>query len=524
MMAKNIQKGKAYLGIELGSTRIKACLIDDTYTPIATGGYEWENQFENGYWTYDLSLVPTGLQACFADLAKDYEAQYGEPLKRVDAIGISGMMHGYLPFDAEGNLLTPFRTWRNTTTPAAAEQLSELFDFNIPQRWSVAHLYQAILNSEEHIPRVAHITTLAGYVHYLLTGVREMGIGEAAGMFPVKGNDYNAEMLEKFDALTASRGITWSISKLLPKIKLAGESGAHLTEEGARLLDPTGRLESGIPICPPEGDADTGMVATNAVKPGTGNLSAGTSTFAILALKALPKHRYAEIDIAATPAGHPVAMVHCTNGCSELDVWVKIFGEFAALAGHPMEKGDLYELLYRHSEAAEADCGGVMAYNYLSGEHVTGVEKGNPLYFRTTASRMNLANFMRSQLYATMATLKLGLNILLENEDIVIEKLQAHGGLFKVKGVAQQILANAVNAPVSVMETAGEGGAWGMALLAAYMIDGKGASLDAWLDESVFAKMDSITLAPEQEGVNGFEAYLKQYQAGLCAERALSDR
>ena len=523
MISKKLRAEKTYLGIELGSTRIKACLVDETFSPIATGGYEWENRFENGYWTYDLAEVHTGLRACFADLSENVLRQYGEKLTTVGAIGISGMMHGYLPFDAEGNLLTPFRTWRNTTTPAAAEKLSELFDFNIPQRWSIAHLYQAILNGEDHISKVAHITTLAGYVHYLLTGRRELGIGEASGMFPVKGLDYHGEMLEKFDALTASHGVSWKVKELLPTVRLAGESGATLTEAGARLLDPTGILQSGIPMCPPEGDADTGMVATNSVKPGTGNLSAGTSTFAILALHELPKNRYAEIDVAATPAGAPVAMVHCTNGCSELDLWVKIFGEFAALTGKPMDRGEVYELLYRHSESGDYDCGGVTAYNYLSGEHVTEVAKGHPLYFRTTESRMNLANFIRSQLYATMATLKLGMNILPENEGAVIERLYAHGGLFKVKGVAQQILANAVNAPVSVMETAGEGGAWGMALLAAYMIEGKEQSLDAWLDEKVFSTMQSVTLDPEAEGVCGFEAYLKQYRAGLCAERALEN-
>lgn len=523
MSSKRILAQKTYLGIELGSTRIKACLVDEGFSPIATGGYEWENRFENGYWTYDLAEVRTGLQACFAELSENVLRQYGEKLTTVGAIGISGMMHGYLPFDAAGNLLTPFRTWRNTTTPAAAEELSDLFDFNIPQRWSIAHLYQAILNGEDHISKVAHVTTLSGYVHSLLTGRREMGIGEASGMFPVKGNSYHEEMLEKFDALAASHGISWKVKELLPAIRLAGARGATLTEEGARLLDPTGTLQSGIPLCPPEGDADTGMVATNSVKPGRGNLSAGTSTFAILALHELPKRRYAEIDVAATPAGAPVAMVHCTNGCSELDLWVKIFGEFAALTGNPMDRGAVYELLYRHSESGDYDCGGVTAYNYLSGEHVTEVAKGHPLYFRTTDSRMNLANFMRSQLYATMATLKLGMNILLENEGLVLEKLYAHGGLFKVRGVAQQILANAVDAPVSVMETAGEGGAWGMALLAAYMMEGDGLSLDAWLDEKVFSSMKSVTLEPEAEGVRGFEAYLKQYRAGLCAERALSD-
>ena len=523
MIAKKIQEGKTCLGIELGSTRIKACLIDETYNPIATGGFEWENKFENGYWTYDLADVHRGLQVCFADLAENVKKQYGAELTTVGSIGISGMMHGYLAFDKDGNLLTPFRTWRNTTTKDAAEELSELFGFNIPQRWSVAHLYQAILNGEAHVSRVAHITTLAGYVHYLLTGRRELGIGEAAGMFPVKGNTYNAEMIETFDALTAAKKMPWKISDLLPNVKLAGETGAFLSAAGAKLLDPTGKLQSGIPICPPEGDADTGMVATNSVKVGTGNISAGTSTFAVLILKELPKKVYPEIDIAATPSGDPVAMVHCTNGCSELDVWVKIFGEFAALTGNPMDRGQLYESLYRYTETADADCGGVVAYNYLSGEHVTDIKRGNPMYFRATDSNMTLANFMRSQLYATMATLKLGMNILTENENVIIEKLQAHGGLFKVKGVAQQILANAVNAPVSVMETAGEGGAWGMALLAAYMNEGKGLSLDAWLETKVFSTMNTITLTPKKEGVDGFEAYLKQYRAGLAAERALSE-
>lgn len=516
-MQKKIKAGETFLGIEFGSTRIKACLIDDKYTPIASGGYEWENKLENGYWTYSLDDIHKGLRECFSDLSKNVYDEYGIKLESVGAMGISGMMHGYLAFDADNNLLVPFRTWRNTTTEKAADKLTELFGFNIPQRWSISHLYQAILNGEEHVSKVAYITTLAGYIHYLLTGRRELGVGEASGMFPISGNNYDAEMLKKFDEIST---LEKNISDLLPEVKQAGEKGACLTEEGAKFLDPTGTFKAGVPLCPPEGDAGTGMVATNAVKPRTGNVSAGTSIFAMLVLEKALNNLYKEIDMVTTPDGFPVAMVHCNNCCGEVDAWVKLFGEFAELAGISIDKSKLYDMLYKNTECADADCGGVTAYNYLSGEHVTGVEKGSPMYFRTSQSKMTLANFIKAQLYSTMATLKLGVDILFENEKVTAEQIQAHGGLFKVKGIAQQILANALNTNVSVMETAGEGGAWGMALLAAFMMSDD-TSLGEWLNENVFANMNTETVAPNEDGANGFSEYIKRYKAGLCAEKEL---
>ena len=519
-MKNKIESGKTYLGIELGSTRIKACLIDDTYTPIASGGYEWENKLENGYWTYSLDDIHKGIKGCFADLAKNVKEEYGVTLTTVASMGISGMMHGYLPFDADDNLLTPFRTWRNTTTEKAATALTEMFNFSIPQRWSISHLYQAMLNKEDHVKDIAHITTLAGYIHYLLTGKRELGIGEASGMFPISGADYDKDMLAKFDSVSSE--YSWSIYDILPEVKKAGDKGTFLTEEGAKFLDPTGNLKAGIPICPPEGDAGTGMVATNAVLPRTGNVSAGTSIFAMLVLEKPLGTLYPEIDIVTTPDGSPVAMVHCNNCCSEIDAWVKLFGEFAQLAGIDIDKSALYETLYKHALSADADCGGITAYNYLSGEHVTGIESGKPMYFRSPKSNMNLANFMQTQLYSTMSALKIGMNILFEKENVAVDKIQAHGGLFKVKGVAQQILANALNASVSVMETAGEGGAWGMALLAAFMTTDE-ASLGEWLEREVFAEMNTMSLDPVQSGVDGFNEYIKRYSAGLCAEKKLED-
>lgn len=516
-MQEKIKAGQTFLGIEFGSTRIKACLIDDKYTPIASGGYEWENKFENGYWTYALENIHKGLRECFKDLSHKVFDEYKVELTTVGAMGISGMMHGYLAFDADDNLLVPFRTWRNTTTGEASDKLTELFGFNIPQRWSVAHLYQAILNGEEHVNQIAYITTLAGYIHYLLTGRRELGIGEASGMFPIREKNYDDNMLKKFDEISA---IKRSIKDLLPEVKLAGEKGAFLTEAGAKILDPTGTFKAGVPLCPPEGDAGTGMVATNAVKPKTGNVSAGTSIFAMLVLEKALNNLYKEIDMVTTPDGFPVAMVHCNNCCGEIDAWVKLFGEFAELAGISMDKAKLYDMLYKNSDLADADCGGITAYNYLSGEHVTGIEKGNPMYFRSIDSKMSLANFIKAQLYSTMATLEMGVDILFENENVTAEQIQAHGGLFKVKGVAQQILANALNTNVSVMETAGEGGAWGMALLAAFMMSG-GDSLGEWLADNVFASMSIETVAPMRNGVNGFSEYIKRYKAGLCAEKEL---
>lgn len=512
---------KTYLGIELGSTRIKAVLIDESFTPVAQGSHDWENQLENGYWTYSLDDIHKGIQSCYASLAADVKKRYGITLRTVGAFGISAMMHGYMAFDKDDNLLVPFRTWRNTTTEKAAAELTEALNFNIPQRWTSAHLYQAILNGEEHISRIAHVTTLAGYIHYLLTGERTVGIGEASGIFPVADGSYNSEMLKKYESILAEKNFKCKISEVFPKVMNAGKNCGTLTEYGAKFLDPTGSLKAGIPMCPPEGDAGTGMTAADAVRPGTGNVSAGTSIFSMLVLDKSLDGVYPEIDMVTTPDGSPVAMVHCNNCCSELDAWVKMFGEFAELIGSCIDKSTLYEKLYQKAMSGDSDCGGVVAYNYLSGEPVTGVENGRPMYFRMPDSKMNLSNFFRAELYASMAALKSGMDILFEKEHIKASQFTGHGGLFKVKGAAQQLLADALNTPVSVMETAGEGGAWGMALLAAYMICGKGRSLPDWLDTEVFSSMEKLTVNPESFGINGFSKYMKRYSAGLAAERKL---
>lgn len=518
-----IRQGRTCLGIEFGSTRIKAVLVDDTCTPIASGSHDWENRYENGYWTYSMEDIHAGLRACYASLAEDVKRQYGVTLTTAGAIGISAMMHGYLAFDAQDRLLVPFRTWRNTTTEQAAAELSELLHFNIPQRWSIAHLYQAILKKEEHVPQIASINTLAGYIHYRLTGRREVGIGEASGIFPVEGEGYHPEYLKRTEEACRRHGFSQSLSKVLPAVALAGARGAVLTEEGARFLDPTGNLQAGIPLCPPEGDAGTGMVATNSVLPRTGNVSAGTSIFAMLVLEHALSGVYPEIDVVTTPDGAPVAMVHCNNCCSELDAWVKAFDEFAQLIGQPMDKSALYETLYRNALRGDADCGGVVAFNYLSGEPVTGLESGKPMYFRRAEGSFGLANFFRAELYSAMATLKLGMDILFEKEHVAADKFTGHGGLFKIEGVAQQFLADGLTTPVAVMKTAGEGGAWGMAVLAAYMLWGDGASLPDYLEQKVFASMESRTLIPDEEGSRGFAAFMENYRAGLPAEKALAD-
>ena len=517
---EKISSNKTYLGIEFGSTRIKAVLIDDSFAPIAAGSHEWENRYENGVWTYPLEDIIGGLQHCYAELIADVKAKYGIIPETYGGMGISGMMHGYMAFDKEDNLLVPFRTWRNTITEQAASELSELFKFNIPQRWSIAHLYQAILNNEEHIDKIAHINTLAGYIHYRLTGVRAVGIGEASGIFPIEKGDYNSEYLDKLDAVLKEKSFGGNIREILPSVLSAGEGEAALTEDGARLLDPTGALKAGVRLCPPEGDAGTGMVATNSVLPKTGNVSAGTSIFAMLVLSESLKGYYPEIDVVTTPDGSPVAMVHCNNCCSELDAWVKVFGEFAALSGKPLDKSKLYELLYRNALNGDPDCGGTVAYNFLSGEPVAGAENGRPMYFRTPDGSFNLANFFRAELYSSMAALKLGMDILFENEKVSVEKITGHGGLFKVQGVAQQFLADGLNSAVSVMKTAGEGGAWGMAVLAAYAILGKGKALPEFLEAEVFASMEATTVMPEEKGVKGFNAFIENYKKGLAAQYA----
>lgn len=517
---EKIRNNKTYLGIEFGSTRIKAVLIDDTFAPIASGSHQWENRFENGVWTYSEDDIIGGLRDCYADLIRDISDKYGVVPKSYGAMGISGMMHGYMAFDENDKLLVPFRTWRNTMTEQAAAELSELFGFNIPQRWSIAHLYQAILNKEEHVPKIAHINTLAGYIHYLLSGKRTVGVGEASGIFPIENGTYNEKYIEKLITLLRSKDFAGDIRDILPAVLRAGEGDAVLTEEGAKLLDPTGTLEAGVKLCPPEGDAGTGMVATNSVLPGTGNVSAGTSIFSMLVLSKPLSGYYPEIDVVTTPDGSPVAMVHCNNCCSELDAWVNMFGEFAALSGNPMDKSSLYELLYKNALNGDPDCGGTVAYNFLSGEPVAGAENGRPMYFRTPGGNLSLANFFRAQLYSSMAALKMGMDILFENEKVTADKITGHGGLFKVKAAAQQFLADGLGSAVSVMQTAGEGGAWGMAILAAYAAVGNGRALPEFLEKEVFSSMEVYTVSPDKNGAAGFAAFLENYKKGLAAEYA----
>ena len=507
------------LGIELGSTRIKAVLLDKNHTPIASGSYEWENQFINEIWTYSMEDMRTGLRACYADLKRDVKERYGLTLTTVGAVGISGMMHGYLAFDKDGNQLAEFRTWRNTITAEAAAELSSLFNFNVPQRWSIAHIYQAILNREEHVKDVAQLTTLAGYVHYLLTGEKVMGIGEASGMFPIdsKALDYNEGMLRKFDAI---HGQPWSLRDILPKVLAAGECGGYLTAEGAALLDPEGDLEAGIPLAPCEGDAGTGMTATNAVRERTGNVSAGTSDFAMLVTDhELGVHR--EIDMVTTPAGAPVAMVHCNNCTSDINAWINLFGQFAELMGVGIDKGDLYTKLFKVSLEGTPDCGGLLSYNYLSGEGITDLDAGRPVFLRTPDAEFTLANFMRTHFLSSLATLKIGMDILTREESVPVDVLYGHGGFFKTPGVGQRFLSAAVNAPVSVMQTAGEGGPYGMALLAAYMLwRDEGESLPDYLDNKVYASAEVSTLMADTSDIDGFNAFLERYKAAFPLEKA----
>ena len=521
-----IATGKAILGIELGSTRIKAVLIDEDNNTIASGSHEWENQLVNGIWTYSLDAIWTGLQDSYRDLAADVKKKYDVEVETLAAIGFSAMMHGYMPFNKEGELLVPFRTWRNTITGQASEELSKLFNYHIPQRWSIAHLYQAILNGEEHVPDIDFITTLEGYIHWKLTGEKVIGVGEASGMFPIdiETRDYNARMIAQFDELIAPKGFPWKLEDILPKSLLAGDDAGRLTEEGAKLLDVSGKLKAGIPLCPPEGDAGTGMVATNSVTTRTGNVSAGTSVFAMLVLEKDLKKPYEEIDLVTTPTGNLVAMVHCNNCTSDLNAWVNIFKEFSEAFGVEVDMNKLFGTLYNKALEGDKDCGGLLAYNYFSGEHVTGFEEGRPLFVRTPESKFNLANFMRVNLYTSLGALKVGLDILLKEEDVKIDRITGHGGLFKTKGVGQKILAAAMNSPISVMETAGEGGAWGIALLASYMVNKKdGETLDDFLNNKVFAGNTGVEMQPDPEDVAGFDVFTARYKAGLPIERAAVD-
>lgn len=517
---------KCALGIELGSTRIKAVLIDEAHLPVAQGSHEWENRLVDGIWTYSMQDIVTGIQDCYQDLKKDCEKKFGAVPTTFAAMGVSAMMHGYLPFDENWCQLAEFRTWRNTITGEAAAALSEAFGFNIPQRWSVAHLYQAVLNKEEHLSRLCHLTTLAGYIHYCFTGENVMGIGEASGMFPIDStiNDYDQAMLDKFTAILAPLGYAWTPKTVFPKVLVAGEKAGCLTQEGAAFLDPAGDLQPGVPVAPCEGDAGTGMAATNSVRVRTGNVSAGTSDFAMLVTETMPgTHR--EIDMVTTPAGLPVAMVHCNNCTSDINAWVGLLMEFASFIGAPVDKGELFTRLFRKAMEGDKDCGGLLSYNYFSGEGVTDLDAGRPLFVRQPDAAFTLANFMRAHILSALSTLKIGLDILTKVENVKVDKLYGHGGFFKTPGVGQKMLSAAVGAPVSVMETAGEGGPYGMALLAAYMIRrDENESLADYLDNKVFKDAVSTTLMADEADIEGFGAYLDAYVRTLPAEKLAAEQ
>ena len=518
-----IESGKAILGIELGSTRIKAVLTDPSGKPLAQGSHEWENQLVDGLWTYSTDAIWHGLRQCYESLQADVRRLYDTSIEALGAIGVSAMMHGYLPFDKEGHMLAPFRTWRNTNTGQAARILSDLFVYNIPLRWSVSHIYQAILNGEEHVKDVAFLTTLAGYVHWQLTGEKVLGIGDASGMIPVdpETGTYHKRMTDEFDRLVAPYGFGWKLADILPRILMAGEKAGELTPEGAMRLDPTGRLRPGVPFCPPEGDAGTGMVATNAVLPRTGNVSAGTSSFSMIVLDKELSRPYEMIDIVTTPDGHPVAMVHCNNCTSDLNAWIGLFKEYLVLMGAEAETGEIFSRLYNKALEGDADCGGLVAYNFISGEPVVGLDEGRPLFVRAASDRFNLANFMRANLYAAVAVLKIGNDVLFNEEHVKVDRITGHGGFFKTSGVGQRVLAAALSSPISVMETAGEGGAWGIALLAGYMVNNPdGLSLPDYLDKVIFLGDKGTEIAPTREEIEGFDAYIANYQDGLAIERA----
>lgn len=519
---KEIETGKAMLGIEFGSTRIKAVLIDEKHNPIASGSHEWENQFVDGIWTYSMDMIWAGLQNCYQDLLEDVKIKYDTTITKLAAIGFSAMMHGYMAFDKNDEILVPFRTWRNAITEQASEELTELFQYNIPQRWSIAHLYQAILNDEEHVKDIVFQTTLAGYIHWKMTGKKVLGVGEASGMFPIdiRTGKFDSDMVDKFDAKVADKNYSWKLLDIFPEVLKAGEEAGTLTEEGAKLLDISGKLEPGCPLCPPEGDAGTGMVATNSVARRTGNVSAGTSVFSMVVLEKELSKVYPELDLVTTPAGDLVAMVHCNNCTSDLNAWVNIFREFAESFGMDVDMNQLFGTLYRKAMEGDVNGGNLLAYNYVSGENITGMEEGRPLFVRTPNSKFNLANFMRVNLYTSLGALKIGMDLLLKEEKVKVDKLFGHGGLFKTPGVGQQILADAMNTPISVMETAGEGGAWGIAVLAAYMVKKQGESLSEYLDNRVFAGQKGSELAPDPEGVKGFDEFITIYKAGLPIERA----
>ena len=518
-----IEQGRSVLGIEFGSTRIKAVLIDEEANPIASGSHEWENQLENGIWTYSLDAVWSGLQDAYADLVKNVKEQYGVQITSFASIGFSAMMHGYLAFNKNDELLVTFRTWRNTITEQAAAILTKEFNYNIPQRWSISHLYQAVLNDEAHVKEVSFFTTLAGYVHWKLTGKKVLGVGDASGMFPIDiaTGDYNKEMIAKFDKLVADKNFAWKLADILPAVLNAGDEAGTLTQEGAALIDPSGNLKAGIKLCPPEGDAGTGMTATNSVAVRTGNISAGTSVFAMVVLEKDLSKVYPEIDLVTTPDGALVGMVHCNNCTSEMNAWVNIFDEFAEMIGTKVDKNTLFTSLYNKALEGDADCGGLISYNYFSGEPVTGFADGAPLFVRRANDSFTLANFMRMHLYSSLAALKAGLDLMFKEENVKVDQMFGHGGFFKTKGVGQRIAASAIDAPVSVMETAGEGGAWGIAVLAAYMMQkSDNESLTDYLNNRIFANQKGTKLEAAPEEVKGFDEFMTKYKKGLAIERA----
>ncbi|KJL06041.1 FGGY-family carbohydrate kinase [Priestia aryabhattai] len=521
-----IAKGKMSLGIELGSTRIKAVLIDENFETIASGSYEWENLLEDGFWTYNLLDIITGLQSAYREMKQEVERSYGITIRTVGSIGVSAMMHGYMAFDKTGELLVPFRTWRNATTSAAAKELTEHFQFNIPERWSIAHLYQAIINQEKHLPRIDYMTTLAGYIHWLLTGSKALGIGDASGMFPIdeRTQNYSEAMMKQFDELISYKGYPWQLSDILPAVHTSGEQAGTLTAIGASILDQSKNLQPGIPFCPPEGDAGTGMVATNSVRKRTGNVSVGTSVFAMIVLDKKLSNVYPEIDLVTTPNGSPVGMVHANNCSSDLNAWLGLFREFSEAMGQKVESDKLFEVMLNKALEADPDGGGLLSYGYFSGENITGVENGRPLFVRSAKSNFNLANFMRTHLFTAFGALKIGMDLLVKEENVKVHSILAHGGLFKTPVVGQKMMAAAINTPVSVMDTAGEGGAWGMAILSSYMLNkSENESLEDFLDDKVFKEVTAQEIYPDELDVKGFEAFIKRYKKGLVIEKAAAE-
>ncbi len=521
-----IINGKTVIGVELGSTRIKTVLLGEDYTPIASGSYDWENTYSNNVWTYSLEDIWKGVQGSYRKMTDDVKDKFGVAVKTASSIGFSGMMHGYMVFDKAGDLLTPFRTWRNNITGQASKALTGLFGYPIPQRWSIAHLYQAILNREEHITQIDYITTLAGYIHWKLTGQKVLGVGEASGVFPIDLNtkDFNKKMIGQFNELIGTQNLSWKLENILPRALDAGTKAGELTVEGAKLLDVTGQLQPGIPLCPPEGDAGTGMVATNSISVRTGNVSAGTSVFAMIVLEKELSRAYSEIDLVTTPAGKLVAMAHSNNCTSDYDAWIGLFSQAINAFGKNISKPEIYDTLLGMALRGDPDCGGLLAYGYVSGEHITHFEEGRPMFVRSSSSNFNLANFMRVNLYTALGALKTGLDILFEKESVKVNEILGHGGFFKTKEVGQKIMAAALNVPISIMETAGEGGAWGIALLAAYMVNrADGESLEDFLKHKVFAGKQGDPVAPDPADVAGFNEFMKRYTMGLAIERAAVD-